>query len=157
VLAEALTCGHLNKNYLPGTCADGPDPAGKTTSATVSPALEISEAATMVTGSDISKSESVPQPSEVDESPGWRCRAPLPAPAPKIVGGTEAGSGSTSASILSQSDCHAAATIVASSWRRDFLLALIGALVAVGIHMMFQAMVEKAPGRKRGQGHSADA
>jgi hypothetical protein len=73
------------------------------------------------------------------------------------VGGTEAGSGSTSASILSQSDCHAAATIVASSWRRDFLLALIGSLVAVGIHMMFQAMVEAAPGRRRGQGHTAGA
>ena len=155
VLAEALTCSHLNKNYLRGTCADGPDPVGEAISATVSPALEISEAATMVTGSDVSKSESVPQPGEVDDSPGWRCRAPIPPPAPKIVGGSEAGSGSTSASILSQSDCHAVATIVASSWRRDFLLALIGALVAVGIHMMFQAMVESAPGRKRGHGHGA--
>lgn len=157
VLAEALTCGHLNQSYLAGTCADGPDPAGETTSASVSPALEISEAAAMVTGSDISKSESVPQPGDVDESPGWRCRAPLPAPAAKIVGRTEAGSGSTSASIYTQSDCHAVATIVASSWRRDFLLALIGALVAVGIHMTFQAMVEAAPGRQRGQGHPGGA
>jgi hypothetical protein len=156
VLAEALTCSHLNKSYLRGTCADLPDPAGATTSATISPALEISEAAAMVTGSDISKSESVPQPGEVAESPGWRCRAPLPPPAPKIAGGTEAGSGSTSASIVSQSDCHAVATIVASSWRRDFLLALIGALVAVGVHMMFQAMVE-APGRRRGHAAGAGA
>src|SRR6202035_2879525 len=121
VLAEALTCSHLNKSYLKGTCADPPDPAGETTSATVSPALEISEATTMVTGSNISRSESVPQPTEIDASPGWHCRAPLPLPAPKITGGIEAGSGSTSASIVSQSDCHAVATVVASSWRRDFL------------------------------------
>jgi hypothetical protein len=153
VLAEALTCGHLNKSYLQGTCSDPPDPGGET-SATVSPALEISEAATMVTGSDVSKPESVPQPTEVGNSPGWRCHAPTAPPAPKITGGTEAGSGAASASILDQSDCHAVATLLASSWRRDFLLALIGALLAVGVHMMFQAMVEASGGRRE---HTADA
>ena len=149
VLAEALTCSHLNKSYQQDTCTDPPDPAGEATSATVSPALEISEAATMVTGSDVSKQESVPQPMEVHDSPGWRCHDPSPASTPKITGGTEAGSGTASASILNQSDCHAVATLVTSSWRRDFLLALIGALLAVGVHMIFQATVEASGGRRK--------
>jgi hypothetical protein len=154
VLAEALTCNHLNESYLRGTCSDPPGPAGETPSATVSPALEISEAATMVTGSDVSKPESVPQPMEVHDNPGWRCHAPTPSPTPTITGGSEAGSGAAPASILYQSDCHAVATLVASSWRRDFLLALIGALLAVGVHMIFQATVEASGDRRE---HAADA
>jgi hypothetical protein len=131
-VVEALTCQGLDHSYLAGSCMDPPG-------------LEVSEAAAMVSGSDISGSESVPEPVEIDESPGWRCRTPSPTAAPQITGGLEAGSGSASASIVSQGDCHAVATVLASSWHRDFLLVLIGALMAVGVHMIFQAMVESRP------------
>ncbi len=158
-VVEALTCQGLDRSYLAGICTDPPGSAG-TSTANISPGLEVSEAATMVTGSDISGSESVPQPVEVDESPGWRCRAPSSATAPQITDGAEVGSGSATASIISQNDCHAVATVLASNWHRDFLLVLIGALMAVGVHMMFQAIVEARPKRESdgpGQAGSPDA
>lgn len=153
-VVEALTCAGLDRSYLHGTCTDPPGSAGTRTTS-ISPGLEVSEAATMVTGSSISGSESVPEPVEIDESPGWRCHAPSAAAAPQITGGLEAGSGSASASIIDQYDCHAVATVLASSWHRDFLLVLIGALMAVGVHMIFQAMVEARP--KRGSARPPDA
>jgi hypothetical protein len=149
-LAEALTCHGLNSEYLEGTCTDLSGAPG-TQNAAVSPGLEVSSAATMVTGSEISDSESNPQPGRVADSPGWTCRAPPAAAAPRLEGAGEAGSGIAAASVgaeSSESDCHAVATVLGSTWRRDFLLALIGAFVAVGVHMIFEATVEA---RRRGR------
>jgi hypothetical protein len=140
-VVEALTCHGLDRNYLAGTCAD-PGAVSGTKSTTVSPGIEVNEAVAMVAGSNVSTSESVPQPVQVDEMPGWKCRAPQSSALPRIRGRGEAGSGTASASVSSGNECHAIATLQASTWHRDFLLALIGALVAVGVHMMFQGMVE---------------
>jgi len=67
-------------------------------------------------------------------------------------GGAEPGTGSASASLVNQSDCHATATVESSTGHRDFLIVLIGALIGVGIHMLFQSMVdpdETPPTRSR--------
>jgi len=150
---DAQTCQGLDKEYMPGICSDPPGSQG-TSNETINSDLEVSEAAAMVTGSPISSSESVPQPAEVDESPRWKCRAQAPAAVPQIAV-AEAGSGSATA--ISQNDCHALATVVASSWHRDFLLVLVGALVAVGVHMMFQALVDAPRRRRRGASDSTAA
>lgn len=153
-VVEALTCHGLDHSYLAGSCTDPPGSAD-TSTASISPGLEVSEAVAMVSGSNISGSESVPEPVEINESSGWRCRSPSPTVAPQITGGLEAGSGSASASVVNQDDCHAVATVLASNWHRDFLLILIGALMAVGVHMIFQAMVEARPKHKSGRSGGA--
>jgi hypothetical protein len=151
-VAEALTCPGLDRFYAAGTCTDPPaSPGGPQGEAVVSAGLEVGEGAAMVVGSDIAGSESVPQPVDVGESPGWRCRAPTPGALLRLPA-AEAGSGSASVSVASSGDCHAVATVLASSWRRDFLLVLISALVAVGVHMMFQALVESPTWRARRRG-----
>ena len=91
----------------------------------------------MVTG-DVSSSDSSPQPTLIGGAEGWRCAAATPG-TPLQLNGGEGGI----ATIASESDdCHVSATILTSTWHRDFLLVLIGAFLAVGVHMMFQAMVE---------------
>jgi hypothetical protein len=141
-LSQALTCEHLDREYLSGICSD-PRGAGS-----VSPALEVSEGAAVVAGGTVSSAESVPAPVEIAGDTGWRCRAPSTSPAPQIAGGVEAAGGSASASFISQSDCHVVATVLAPAWHHDFLLALIGALIGAGLHMMFQAMVDSRPERR---------
>jgi hypothetical protein len=46
------------------------------------------------------------------------------------------------ANLATGGDCHAVATVVASPWHRDLVLVVIGAFVAVGVHMLFQGMIE---------------
>jgi hypothetical protein len=44
--------------------------------------------------------------------------------------------------IAADGDCHALAAVVASAWHRDLILVLLGAFIAVGVHMLFQGMIE---------------
>ncbi len=104
----------------------------------VSPSLEVGEAVSVVTGSDVSASESDPQPATVDGTPTWRCGSSAGASTVQIQGSGGVGE----VGVVSQGDCHAVATVVLANWHRDLLLALIGAFLAVGVHMMFEAMVE---------------
>lgn len=105
----------------------------------VSPSLEAGEAVSVVTDSNVSASESDPQPTTVDGTPTWRCGSSPGANTVQVQGE----GGVDEASVMDQGDCHAVATVLLASWHRDLLLALIGAFLAVGVHMMFEAMVER--------------
>jgi len=134
-LIEALTCSGLD-HYSPGVCTDPPSTGGVAAGGRdPAPLLDVTRGVTVVTGSEVSASESDPQPTTVAGSPGWRCAANAAVTSSDTVAETGGTGGS-------QGDCHAVATVLASAWHRDFLLVLIGAFIAVGVHMMFQAMVE---------------
>jgi hypothetical protein len=136
-LVEAFTCPYLDRKYAQWSCSQPSSAADAAPGVMdVSPSLEASEAVSVITGSNVSSSESDPQPATVDGTPTWRCDSG--ASTVQIQGGEEVGE----ASVVGQGDCHAVATVLLASWHRDLLLALIGAFLAVGVHMMFEAMVE---------------
>jgi hypothetical protein len=127
---EAVSCRQLQERMTPQICLPAP-------SKEVSRLLEISKAVSVVTG-DVSSSDSDPQPTTVNGAVGWECEAQPAATTQPSSAEVEGGR----ATAGNDSDCHALATVVSSTWHRDFLLVLIGAFLAVGVHMVFQAMVE---------------
>jgi hypothetical protein len=154
-LDEVLTCNGLN-HYKGGTCVRTYGRGGKVDKTTIDPGIEVGNAVATVSGATVSSSESVPQPIEHAGRQTWPCRRSAIASAPTTEG-DEPGSGSATAAIGEGEDCHAEATILASTWHRDFLIVLVGALVGVGIHMMFQAIVERNSLTDREQPHRTRA
>jgi hypothetical protein len=133
-VATVFSCGELDRHY-PGSCLD--PPSARNAVSDVYPSQYVSRAVSVVSGSEFSATESSPPPKEVGEDMGWKCSA-IPAAAVPVASGAEV----PGASGSSQSDCNAVAVIHVSDWHRDFLIVLIGAFFAVGVHMMFEAMVD---------------
>jgi hypothetical protein len=129
-LVKAIPCRQLQEYLGPALCT--PPPSDE-----LSRALEVGKAVSVVTG-DVSSTDSDPQPTIVHGTADWECEAQSATESPtadRTVAGGIASEGS-------DSDCHAVAAVVSSSWHRDFLIVLIGAFIAVGVHMLFQAMIE---------------
>jgi hypothetical protein len=147
-LVEALTCPGLDIRYQAGTCTPVVS-AASSKIVSMRAGVEVGKAATMISGGNLNPIEAVPRPGTVDGSSGWTCEAPVSTSVSGPVGGgTEGEKGLESAAAASANDCQALATIGGSSWHHDFLLVLIGALLGVGVHMLFQSMVE-GPRRRR--------
>jgi hypothetical protein len=139
-LVAAYECKQLDRRYYRTVCTDPPaagDASRHETS--IAPSLEVSQAVSAVAG-DVSTAASYPQPTgAIGENTDWTCR-PAPAAITLSAQGAGAAGGVT---LASQDDCNTVATIISSTWHRDFVLALIGAFLAVGIHMMWEALIEK--------------
>jgi hypothetical protein len=144
-LAEAFTCGGLDY-YHAGTCVDS-SPLTPHRSVSVTERLEVSSATSMVTGGKVTETESVPRPLEIAGSPGWKCHSPPSSGLLQISGNAEAENGTADTSVASVNDCQALATVESSTWHHDFLLVLLGALMGVGVHMLFEGIVE-SPSRR---------
>jgi hypothetical protein len=152
-VAEALTCPQLDREFAANSCTAPPADAALSPGTTaLAPWLETGRGVTTVTGSNVSSSESDPQPTVVRGSPQWTC-ASLPG-----TGAVQIAQEGSAAKVVTGGDCHAVATVVASPWHRDLVLVLIGAFVAVGVHMLFQGMIEGVRARAREEaGQPTDA
>jgi hypothetical protein len=148
-LASAFDCSELNDRFGRGVCADPPARGGAAQSLDVSPALEVSRASTTVIGSALSAPESSPQPTmQKEQVARWSCgstwtRTPLRVAAGAQTSETGETGETAEADDGGGGDCHATAIVLSSTWQHDFLLALIGGFVAVGVHLVFQARSEK--------------
>jgi hypothetical protein len=137
-VTQAFTCKELNR-YASGSCIrSGVEP--RTT--VLAPWLETATGIATVTGGQVSSSQSDPEPAVVRGQPEWLC-------ASHAGNGTEEVEQSSVTGALTGGDCHALATVVASPWYRDLVLVLIGAFVAVGVHLLFQGMIEGVRGAKQ--------
>ncbi len=148
-LFEAEPCGYLDRHYLSTACTDPPGEAGDA----LAPGLQVSRAVSMVSGAPLAEAASQPADVEIDGAHGWRCESP--AGAARASGAPTTGA-SALASLAEQGNCHAVATVESSSWHRDFLIVLIGALIGVGIHMLFQSMVDPAEASRKKAEHAAE-
>jgi hypothetical protein len=132
-LVQALTCPQLNTRFAPNSCATPPVNAASTPGfVSLAPWLETARGEAVVRGSNVSPEESDPQPSVIRGSPEWTC-----------VSGASSVQVSleVAPNVESGGDCHAVVAVVAFPWHRDLILVLLGAFVAVGVHMLFQGMI----------------
>jgi hypothetical protein len=149
-LAQALTCPQLNSVFAAGSCTPPPPEAAAPVGASdLASWLETARGETAVTGSDVSSSDSDPQPTVVRGSPEWRCASSTSSSSVQVAREGVTGN------VVAGGDCHAVAAVVASAWHRDLVLVLLGAFIAVGVHMLFQGMIEGV--RARAQGAAPDA
>ena len=147
-LVEAEPCDYLDAHYMPTACVDPPGETGAA-SLVLNSSLRVSGAVSMVSGTPLADAGSSPTPQEIDGAHGWTCKTPVGSEGPEAAAGPEAGAGLAAASVVNQSDCHAIATVESSTWHRDFLIVLIGALIGVGIHMLFQSIADTPAERRR--------
>jgi hypothetical protein len=153
-LEQAFSCKKLAREVQGSCTVASPEPGGPAV-ADVAPWLQTARGETAVTGTDVSASDSDPQPAVIRGTPRWTCATPGGVAAVQVA--TE-GSGE----LVTGGDCHAAATLVSSPWHRDLILVLLGAFVAVGVHMLFQGMIEGVRGARAAFGsgvpdHGAEA
>ncbi len=141
-LFSVYGCSVLNHHYGLQVCSDPPAGGGGAAETDITSALTASRAVSVVdggNGDEVSSTQSFPNPSA---TPGgnadWGCAsAPAPTALP-IAGSTEA----RARALASQSDCGTVATILGPTWPRDFALALLGAVIAVGMHFAAEGVVD---------------
>lgn len=140
-LYSVFGCEVLNRHYHRSVCSD-PPAGGGAAETDITSALTASRAVSVVDGGDadeVSSTQSFPNPSA---TPGgnadWGC-ASAPAPTALPIAGASA---ARARALASQSDCGTVATILGPTWPRDFALALLGAVIAVGMHFAVEGAVD---------------
>jgi hypothetical protein len=141
-LFAVYSCNVLSRHYHRSVCSDPPASRGGPGETDVTSSLTASRAVSVVTGgegNEVLSSQSYPSPTAtLDGNADWACSSSPAEIALQASGGAE-----TTPQVASpQNDCNTVATVLGPAWPRDFMLALIGALIAVGVHMTVEGVVD---------------